>query len=395
MPLVMYHFDQLNPLAVLNGLLLLPVVALGLFSGILKIALTFLLPGASGAWASMAVVPMQWMRAEVNGLAHLPWANIPMPVPPVWRIILFYGALALPLFPWAIPSFKRWIRCAPAVAAMMALLPLLIGASPSLEKGETRVTLLAIGAGQIGIIELSDGRTLLIDDGSNSLSDPLRQCLAPYLRTRGCRRIDSIYLSHPDYDHICGTVETVDLYHPHLVRISPVFREQSHGNFPAESLLNHLDAQHTPVEMLSRGKSIPLGDTAQLEAVWPPDRRAFTSTNNAGLVLRLTAHGRSILFPADIQVATERELMADPAPLHADVLVAPHHGSAESTTAAFISAVHPRIILSSNDRRLSKKQREFDRLCHDYPLYRTSIYGAITVHISQNGDLRVETFIKR
>jgi competence protein ComEC len=395
MPLVMYHFDQLNPLAVLNGLLLLPVVALGLLGGVFKIILTFILPTAATLWASLATVPMQWMRAEVNWLAHLPGVNIPMAVPPIWQIVVFYLALSLPLFPWSLPSFKRWIRCTPAAAAMLAMLPLLIGAAPTAENGETRITLLAVGAGQIGIIELSDGRTLLIDDGSNSLSDPLRQCLAPYLRGRGCRTIETIYLSHPDFDHISAAAETADAYHPRAVRVSPVFRDQSHGNIPAESMLHHFDTLHTPLETLSRGSTIPLGDETQLDALWPPDGRAFTSTNNAGLVLRLAAHGRTILFPADIQTATERELMTHPDELRADILVAPHHGSAETTTPAFIAAVRPRIVLCSNDRRLSKKQREFDRLCRDYPLYRTSIYGAITVHITRKGELSVETFIKR
>ena len=127
--------------------------------------------------------------------------------------------------------------------------------------------------------------------------------------------------------------------------------------------------------------------------LWPPDHRHFTTTNNAGLVLKLTYHGRSALFPADIQIPTEEELLSDHTPLHADVLIAPHHGSAEISTSAFINAVHPSIVLSSNAKRLSSKQHEFDHETTNLPVYRTSAYGAVTVHMGPTGELTTETFL--
>ena len=276
----------------------------------------------------------------------------------------------------------------------MAMLPLLVGTAPSPADGDTRVTLLAIGAGQIGIIELADGRTLLIDDGSNSLTDPLRKCLDPYLRSRGCRHIETIVLSHPDYDHISAAADTADEYHPDRVMLSPVFRAQAKASIPAAIMLRRFDESRVPVETVSRGGTIPLEPDTDLRILWPPSDHAAMTTNNAGVVLRSNRTGASILFPADIQAATERELIDHPEHLHADVLIAPHHGSAESTTAEFIDAVGPRFVLSSNDRRLSKKQREFDRLMGDRPLFRTSKFGAITVRISKKGVVSVETFLK-
>ena len=393
MPLVMYHFDQLNPYAVFAGLLLFPVVALGLIGGLLKILITLLLPSLAATWATLAATPMLWMRHEVNWLAHLPGANVPMSVPPLWQIALYYIVLSLPLLPWTWPSVKRWIRCAPVAAALLAMLPMLVAAAPSPGNGETRITLLSIGAGQIGIVELSDGHALLIDDGSSSLTAPLRTILDPYLRTRGVRSIDAIFLSHPDYDHISATADTADEYHPARVYLSPVFRQQANASPPAVAMLHHLDDLHIPIETVTRGRHLTLNDDATLDVLWPPDAHPFTSTNNAGVVLRLNCHGRTILFPADIQAATERELIDHPENLHANILVAPHHGSSETTTGEFIGAVHPEAIISSNDRRSTKKQRDFNRLAGDIPLYRTSQFGAITVRISKTGELKIETFL--
>ena len=100
-----------------------------------------------------------------------------------------------------------------------------------------------------------------------------------------------------------------------------------------------------------------------------------------------------MLFPADIQDAPERELLKHPELLRSDVLIAPHHGSAEITTADFIRAVHPRFILASNAEKLTHKQRVFDSLAKNYPLYRTSRCGAIDVIIEPSGEIEVQTFL--
>ena len=125
--------------------------------------------------------------------------------------------------------------------------------------------------------------------------------------------------------------------------------------------------------------------------LWPPANCSFNS-NNAGLVLRLTCGGRSVLFPADIQEPAERELLKHPGELKSDVLVAPHHGSAEGTTLQFIRAVAPKVILSSNDSRLTRKQRLFDSETAGIPLYRTSRYGAISVEIGPTGTVKIIPF---
>ena len=66
----------------------------------------------------------------------------------------------------------------------------------------------------------------------------------------------------------------------------------------------------------------------------------------------------------------------------------------EVTTADFVHAVDPAYILSSNDRTLTGKQKHFEHLIGDAQLLRTNRCGAITVHISKDGAIKVETFIQ-
>lgn len=71
--------------------------------------------------------------------------------------------------------------------------------------------------------------------------------------------------------------------------------------------------------------------------------------------------------------------------LRADVLLAAHHGSSEKATPAFLAAVSPGLIVSSNDRTLSLKQIEFGRLLTRTPMLRTHETGAVTLLFHADG----------
>jgi competence protein ComEC len=147
-----------------------------------------------------------------------------------------------------------------------------------------------------------------------------------------------------------------------------------------------------PPAIVHRGDRFDLGGGVSIDVLWPPVQCDMNS-NNCGLVLKLSFHGTTALFPADIQDPPERELLKNPSELKCDILVAPHHGSAEATTADFIRAVAPKIILASNDRKLTHKQKTFDVLATGYPLYRTSRCGAITLSIDAAGRISVQTYL--
>ena len=146
--------------------------------------------------------------------------------------------------------------------------------------------------------------------------------------------------------------------------------------------------------MLHQGDHLDLGGGAGIDVLWPPVKCDMDS-NDCGLVLKLKFAGETVLFTADIQVLPERALLKHPEVLKADVLIAPHHGSAEATTAEFIRAVHPKYILASNAEKLTHKQRLFDEITTSLPVYRTSRCGAIDLTIEPTGKLEIVTFLDR
>jgi competence protein ComEC len=395
-PLIVEHFDQLNPWSVPAGIFLeFPVIA-AMIVGLLKIILTLLLPWFAPFWAWLAVWPVEAMRLGVVGLAKIPGSDLPLPAVPVALVLAYYALLALPLIPTARQRVRWALRAGAGVACVSALmLPLLLGFAPR-GGGDLRVTLLYVGAGQCAVVETPGGRTVLIDAGTSSPGDLARRTIEPFLRREGASRVDTVFISHANLDHFNAVARMAEDSGVGEVLVTPHFTRDAAKNYPARSMLRRLTELKCPVKQAVAGQTVPLDGECTLDVVWP-DAGAAVDANNSSQVLRLSCRGRSILFTGDIQGPAESALLADPPKIAADVLVAPHHGSAEETTGRFLEAVGAATILASDDRTPSGKQRAFDRLIAQQgrTLLRTHDRGAITVVIGRDGTLRVETFRHR
>lgn len=395
MPLIALHFEQLNPWAIVGSIVLGPVVFLALIVGMMKVVLTLLWPSLASTWATLAVQPVHWMRGTVEWLTHFPAADVPLPAPALWLVLAYFLLLFLATRPIASHALRWGSRAALGMAALLILLfPYLSGiAQSAAAPGATRITLLSVGAGQCAVVEPPGGRATLIDAGSTSLPDLLRKCVAPYLRTRGMTQIDTILLSHANIDHFSACADIVAAYDTREILVGHSFTGAAAENGAVDALLKELSSLERPPRVIAPQDVIPLGRDTSLAILWPAKGSDFNA-NDMSVVIRLTHAEKSILFTGDIQNDAMRELLKAPDLLRADILIAPHHGSSESLTDEFIAAVNPMWILSSNDRSLTNKQREFDTLVRKKSFYRTSKYGAITITISGAGEIEIQPFIR-
>ena len=116
------------------------------------------------------------------------------------------------------------------------------------------------------------------------------------------------------------------------------------------------------------------------------------------MVLRLIFGNASILFTGDIESAGERALLASGGDLRATILKVPHHGSATSSTASFIAAVHPAAAVIS-DGYLNNFHFPAPAVVERYlasgsTLMRTDLDGAVMVDATPSR-MTVQTFRNR
>ena len=383
------HWFFLNlPWLPVLGCFVLPAAACGLALSLCG------LTDAAHALLSLAALPPQWL---MDGL-HMLTAQGMLVTPPLPRphwaaipgVLLCMAALA------RILSRSEGRLRLHGTGRPLAAGLLLLGGSlllPPLSARlfpEIRLDMLDVGQAQALVLRVpgdGPGRAplRLLIDGAGSFSkhfDAGRQLVAPVLLYTSLPRLHAVISSHPDLDHMGGL--------PYILRHFRVENFYDNGR-PARGgqaeLWNDLRRQFA-ARPLARGDRLPLGDPAEglvLEVLHPPrtDEQRWTG-NDASLVLRLSRHGHGLLLlPGDAEKATLRELLASGQDLRAEVLVAPHHGSAGSFLPAFYAAVRPREVLVScgfmNRFRYPSRQLRQWLARHDIPLRRTDEDGQLTV----------------
>jgi competence protein ComEC len=118
---------------------------------------------------------------------------------------------------------------------------------------------------------------------------------------------------------------------------------------PYRAALAKAREDRMPWQRVRPGDSLVVDDIV-LTALAPDSAWAahLVDANLANTILMARIGSVRILFTGDAEAPEEEWLLAHSAEaLHADVLKVAHHGSATSTTAAFLAAVHPRVALVS------------------------------------------------
>jgi competence protein ComEC len=326
LPLGILFFSSVSLISPLANAFAIPLVSgvitpLALAGGVLT-----LLPLPLGSGLLMLTAECTgWLLRALAACDAGSWAAVGVPAPGVVAVLIGAAACAVLLAPWPIPG-RAW--------AGAGLLPLLLSPVATPRPDELWLTALDVGQGMAVLVETAEGR-LLYDTGPSygQDNDAGARVLAPYLRARGITRLQAMVVSHRDTDHSGGALS--------LLR-----------QWPVDWVGSSLEAAHPVVLAAPRHHPCQRGEQWQWGGVgfeWlhpggePAPARA-PSANARSCVLRIVAPAATVLLAGDIEAAQESRLMAlfGPRTLRADVLLAPHHGSATSSSPAFLAAVAPR-----------------------------------------------------
>jgi len=221
-------------------------------------------------------------------------------------------------------SMRQGLLLALAVACVA--LPRPIG----IEHGHFRVTALDVGQGDAVLVDTARHR-LLFDAGPAYTGgfDAGSAIVVPSLLATGPGRLDALVLSHEDADHVGGAAR-VEAAVP-VARILASFPRA--GARPCTAAQWRWD-----------------GVTFRLLEVPRPVEHDRQSGRNDRSCILLVDDGRArALLAGDIGAAVERRLRGVlTGPL--DLLLAPHHGSATSSSRVFVRAFDPGIVFVSAGR---------------------------------------------
>ena len=336
-PLVAWAFGRVSLLGPVTNLLADPVM--GLLQPLLFIAMAIPITGIERfvADASHALL------AAFDGIARAAVA-VPGAAPAVLPTALGAVAAGAASIALIVACVSR--RPARAVLVGGVCIAVLV-TEPLLPRmnGVPELHMLDVGQGDALALRTSRGRWIAIDAGRSWIGgDAGRSTVAPYLAHRG-GELALFVLSHPHSDHVGGAASLFSMLHPARF-LDPGYVGSA---TPYRAALAEARADGIPWQRVRPGDSLVVDDIV-LTALAPDSAwaSALDDANLASTVLMARIGSTRVLFTGDAEAPEEDWLLAHAADaLHADVLKVGHHGSATSTTAAFLAAVRPRVALVS------------------------------------------------
>jgi len=334
LPLIVQVFGRAAPVALLANLAAAPLCAACIGTGLAVVLGT----GRAGAWAAERAVEA---LVEVSRLAAMvPGGHLRAARPALWLHAVFLATALAWLY---VPSATQRTRRLLALAATLLALAIHLGPPPP-SSSPVRVEVLDVGQGLSVVLRGQDGTCAMYDAGPGAARfDAGDRIVLPALAALGCGRLDVLMISHDHDDHAGGAFAVLRDY-----EVGAIWVAEGTAHDPATSALVAAAIERgVAVRRLRRGEVLRTAGF-ELDVLHPGVADRHRPVNDRCLAVRArTASGASLMLPGDLEAAGERALLEGGARAAADVLLAPHHGSNGSSTAAFVGAVGARDVIVS------------------------------------------------
>ncbi|PSL15147.1 competence protein ComEC [Marinobacterium halophilum] len=362
LPLMAASFNQMSLVSVPVNLIAVPVVTLLVWS--LPLLLVSSLFSPLVAQVLESGIGLLWQL--LSWCAEVPGLYVEVAAPSTITLMLASVAIALLLLP--MPMLYRML-------VLPLLIPLLSVRGPVPESGDFNAWMFDVGQGQAVLIETAEGAVLYdTGPGYSSGGSAFAFAVEPWLRARGIKRLEYLVLSHGDADHSGGYPAVIDTLA--IGRVYAGEPEQAPGAIQCRAQRWHLGG-------------VAFGFLPVFDVTAEP------TANNRSCVLHVVNDNCSLLLTGDLDVSGEYRLLSGGFQEPLTWLVAGHHGSRDSTTAAILDLLQPAQVLISAGRynRFGHPHEQvLARLSHrQIPWVLTAETGAVEM-VADAGQCRINRY---
>lgn len=417
LPVILIISGQLPVISLLLNVIVIPLMSVimisGIFTGIagmFSMQMAYFFAGAGGYILDF----YDWLCSLSS---HFKYAVIVTGTPDTVRVVLYFIILAI----WICVHFVLKNKRIDVVCAA-----LLICAMTGLHydiHSDMKAAMLDVGQGDSIAMHTKEGLNILFDGGSTSKKNVGRYTIYSYLKACGVRKLDYVFVSHPDKDHISGIYELVELCDNTFeigTVVLPGIRRTGvsvgslagsySGSMAADDGMSELEetlkAAGIKVVYANAGDCIKSGEFS-VKCLHPCEGYNYESTNDYSAVYLVKYGQFSMLMTGDAEKKAEKCIIEDSMRMaetygeeawlagevtgvqddielaSVNVLKVGHHGSKGASSEEFLSYVKPETALISCGAGNSYGHP------HAETLQRLSGIGAKVYRTDENGEIVV------
>ena len=214
------------------------------------------------------------------------------------------------------------------------------------DKENIKITYLNVGKADCIIIKSRES-CVIIDTGTSDTAEDV----ADYLENENISRIDALFITHFDKDHVGGASCIISEFDVENVYTTYRVKESDEINAYDKAM-----EEKALTETVVTDKTVfDIDDVSY--TVYPPENDDYDEdeSNNSSLIIMAQYENNRFLFMGDAEEERIDEALSYD--LSCDVIKMPHHGKKEDNTKDLISRANPSyaVITSSDEDKESKK----------------------------------------
>lgn len=341
-PLTIYFFYQFPIYSVFLNIIMIPPM-----SALLLIALAAgfggLLSVTGGRLFAIPCHLILWFcekGCEIN--EKLTGAYCITGKPAIWKVGVYYCLIIILFF--AVGKIKRKSRKKISMSACIILCcSFLIWHQ---EKG-LMITFMDVGQGDGILLRYQNKMTCMIDGGSTDCKNVGKYRIIPFLKSQGVDRLDYLFVTHADNDHVSGVKEVMEASKAGGVRVvNLVLPDMGMKDEEYENLVRIAKNNKIKCLKMSAGDRIQK-DELMLTCLHPDSDFRAQERNGYSMVLEISYKDFQGLFTGDISIQEESAIWKRMVYKDYDFLKIAHHGSEKSTSTRFLERIRPYIAIIS------------------------------------------------
>ena len=360
LPIVLNNFYEVSLTGILLNIIVIPLMSLVVITGLLGgfVALVSEILGSFLLGITHYILNLYTLFCRLGD--RLTFLRLIIGKPDKWQIVLYYLILVIVFYFLALKRRENKLRSLKnnlpegyntskriVVTGLMTFTSFLIIAY---KPREFSINMLDIGQGDCFVVNDGNNDIYISDCGSTTLQNVGKTRLLPFLKSKGWGKVDTIFISHMDKDHVNGVNDLLKCAEITIGRIiiSASYKSDKLNCAELEELKELAKMRDIKLFYMKKGDEI-VGKDISFRCIYPTGEEDIKDQNEASIVMRMDYKGLSMLFTGDIAGSTEEKIIDSSGKdiLDCDILKVCHHGSKNSSTDDFLKKVDPKLYLIS------------------------------------------------